>query len=187
MKNDPAPTIQSARLSMRSLTPDDEAFYCSLYMDAEVMRYVGPPLSRDTALEGFRKSLDRMSQPSFERRVVVLLDRKTQQPIGISSVRMLRGKPGRAEVGTLLKAGMHEQGFGEECSTALISQAFSRPQIEELVAYSATGNAVVERLLTDLGFTRGETLPEGNGRPARSIWTLTRDAWVKRNAGKHTK
>jgi len=185
--HDTAPALESERLSMRSLSSADEDFYCSLYTDAEVMRYAGGPLSRDVALEGFRKTLDRMNGQSFERRVVLLLDRKTQQPIGISSVRMVRGKPGRAEVGTLLKAGMHEQGFGQECSTALISQAFRRPQIQELVAHSATGHEIVERLLVDLGFERSETLPAGNGRPARTVWLLSRDAWAKRNAGSKSK
>jgi RimJ/RimL family protein N-acetyltransferase len=186
-KHELAPTIQSERLSMRSLSKADEAFYCSLYMDPEVMRFVGPPLSREAALEGFRKSLAGMSSPSFERRVVVLIDSATQQPVGISSVRMLRGKPGRAEVGTLLKPGMHEQGFGQECSRALISQAFSRPQIEQLVASSAVGNAVVERLLTELGFSRGDSLPPGNGRPARTAWSISRGDWAKRNAGAKSK
>jgi RimJ/RimL family protein N-acetyltransferase len=180
MNKQPPPTIRSERLTMRSLADTDEDFYCGLYMDAEVMRYVGAPLSRDAALESFRKSLHGMSQPSFERRVVVLIDSASQQPIGISSVRMLRGKPGRAEVGTLLKPGMHEQGFGQECSKALISQAFSRPQIETLVAHSATGNTAVERLLTELGFSPGESLPASHGRPARTVWTVTRGDWAKR-------
>jgi [ribosomal protein S5]-alanine N-acetyltransferase len=180
-----APTIQSERLSMRSLTSADEAFYCSLYMDAEVMRYVGQPLSRDTALEAFRKSLERMGKPGFERRVVVLLERDTQQPIGISSVRMLRGKDGkrgRAEVGTLLKPAMHEKGFAQECSTALISQSFTRPQIDELVAYSSPGNLAVERLLTDLGFSRDKALAANKRRPERTAWSITRDAWARRSA-----
>jgi RimJ/RimL family protein N-acetyltransferase len=182
-----APTIQSERLSMRSLTSADESFYCSLYMDPEVMRYVGEPLSRDVALDGFRKSLDRMGKPSFERRVLVLLDRATQQPIGISSVRMLRGKPGRAEVGTLLKPSMHEQGYAQECSSALISQAFTRRQIDELVAHSLVGNAAVERLLTDLGFLRGISRAASHGRPARIMWTISRSAWATRAAGAESK
>lgn len=174
-----ARTIDSERLSMRSLSSADEALYCSLYTDADVMRYVGAPLSREAAVEGFRKSIERMGQSSFERRVVVLLDRGTQQPIGISSVRMLRGKGGRAEVGTLLKPAMHDKGFALECSKALISQAFTRPQVRELVAYSVAGNAAVEALLKSLGFTRGKSLQANQLRPARTAWTITRDAWAK--------
>lgn len=172
-------TIESERLSMRSLSSADEALYCSLYTDADVMRYVGAPLSRESAVDGFRKSLESMGRSSFERRVVVLLDRGTQQPIGISSVRMLRGESGRAEVGTLLKPAMHEKGFAIECSKALISQAFTRPQVRELVAYSVAGNTAVEALLKGLGFTRGKSLQATRARPARTAWTLTRDAWAK--------
>jgi RimJ/RimL family protein N-acetyltransferase len=182
--NEPAPTIQSERLTMRSLSSADEALYCQLYTNSEVMRFVGAPLARDEALEGFRKSLDGMSKPNFDRRVVVLIDRTTQEPIGISSIRMLRGKPGRAEVGTLLKATMHEKGFAQECSTALISQAFTRREVSELVAYSTSGNAAVERLLSDLGFSRGRALRANKNRQERTGWALTREAWAKRSVAK---
>jgi RimJ/RimL family protein N-acetyltransferase len=182
-KHTEAPTVESTRLSMRSLTNDDETFYCSLYTDTDVMKFVGAPLSRDLAVSGFRKSLERMNGSDFERRVVVLVERATNQPIGISSVRIVNDKKGRAEVGTLLKPAAHEQGFAQECSIALITQAFTRHQIKELVAYSATGNSVIERLLTELGFKRGESLPASSARPARVAWTLSRHAWSKRTAG----
>jgi RimJ/RimL family protein N-acetyltransferase len=180
-------TIDSERLSMRSLSAADEALYCELYMNADVMRYVGAPLSRQSATEGFRRSLELMSRPAFERRVVVLVDRASQQPIGISSIRLLDEKKGRAEVGTLLKPGAHEKGFAQECSTALITQAFTRPKIKELVAYSVQGNATIERLLNDLGFERGRDAPSSDGRPPRVQWTIKRNAWAKRNAGTKSK
>jgi RimJ/RimL family protein N-acetyltransferase len=186
-KHEQAPTIQSDRLSMRSLSTADEEFYCSLYTDAEVMRFAGAALSRDVATESFRKSLGRMSVSTFERRVVLLLDRTTQEPIGISSVRLLRGKPGRAEVGTLLKPGKHEKGFAQECSIALITQAFTRPEIHELVAYSTPGNAAVESLLTGLGFSREKSVPAHDGQPERIAWSISRGEWAKRNAGPKSK
>jgi RimJ/RimL family protein N-acetyltransferase len=186
-KHEQAPTIQSDRLTMRSLASEDEDFYCSLYTDAEVMRFAGAALSREVAAEGFRKSIGRMGQSSFERRVVLLIDRTTQEPIGISSVRLLRGKPGRAEVGTLLKPGKHDKGFAQECSTALISQAFTRSQIHELVAYSVPGNAAVESLLVGLGFSREKSVPSRDGYPERVSWTISRGEWAKRNAGPKSK
>jgi RimJ/RimL family protein N-acetyltransferase len=174
--------IRSERLTMRSIAPEDEAFYCSLYTDAQVMQHVHEPQSQTEAREGFRKVLDSMRQPTFERRVLVLIDSATQEPIGISSVRMLRGRPGHAEVGTLLKPGMQERGFGLECSEALISQTFTRKQIDTLVAYAADDNSKVEKLLVDLGFERGKPV-----RAGRTEWTLSRDAWSKRSSGSTTK
>lgn len=181
------PVLEGERLSMRSLSSADEALYCELYTNTQVMQFVGAPLSRERALDAFRKSLERMNQAEFERRVVVLIDRATQEPIGISSVRLLGGTKGRAEVGTLLKPGAHEKGYGIECSIALITQAFKRPQIKELVAYSAPDNTIVERLLVELGFARGEQVPAKNGLPTRTRWLLTHAAWATRNSGRKTK
>ena len=181
------PTIESDRLTMRSLGAGDESFYCSLYTDSAVMRFVGAPLAQTSAQEGFRKSIELMRSPTFERRVVVLIDRRSQQPVGISSIRLSDAKRGRAEVGTLLKPEAQEQGFAMECSVALIKQAFTRPQVTELVAYSATGNKVIEGLLQDLGFKRGRVRPAAKGRPERTGWLLTRDDWAKRGGEKKAK
>jgi RimJ/RimL family protein N-acetyltransferase len=174
-------SFHSERLTMRSLAPEDEAFYCSLYTDAQVMQHVHAPQSLADAREGFRKVLDDMRQPEFKRRVLVLIDRKTQEPIGITSIRLLRSRPGHAEVGTLLKPGAHEQGLALECSQTLNSKAFARQQIDTLVAYAADGNAKAEKLLTELGFTRGQTHANGH-----TEWTLTRGDWSKRATGTTT-
>jgi RimJ/RimL family protein N-acetyltransferase len=181
------PVIESDRLTMRSLESADESFYCSLYTDTEVMRYVGAPLGRPSAQEAFRKSLELMSSPSFQRRVVVLVDRKSQRPVGISSVRLVDAKRGRAEVGTLLKPEAQEQGFALECSEALIEQAFTRPQIQELLAYSASGNSPIQGLLQELGFKRGRVRKADKGRPERVAWLLTRADWANRSSKKKTK
>jgi len=188
MKNtETGPTIESERLSMRSLSSADEALYCELYTNAEVMRFVGAPLTKQGAVDGFKKSLELMGKPTFERRVVVLVDRTSKQPIGISSLRMLDGKKGRAEVGTLLKPGAHEKGFAQECSTALITQAFTRPHVKELVAYSIKDNATIERLLKELGFERGGAVRSSGGRPPRIRWTISKNEWAKHCAARKSK
>jgi len=178
------PVVESDRLTMRSLTAADESFYCSLYTDSDVMRFVGAPLARNFAQEAFRKSLELMSSSTFQRRVVLLIDRKSNQPVGISSVRLVNAKRGRAEVGTLLKPEAQEQGFALECSEALIEQAFTRPQINELLAYSASGNASIQRLLQELGFKRGRVRTAEQGRPERIAWLLTRADWANRGKKK---
>ena len=177
----PEPTIESERLSIRSLCSADEELYCGLYMDAEVMRFVGEPLPRARAAGGLRKTLELMSRTPFQRRVVVLIDRASQQPIGISSIHIVDAKRGCAEVGMLLKPTSHARGLARECSVALLTQAFTRPQVNELIAHSAVGNDVIERLLTDLGFIRGAAVPASKDRPPRTRWSVGREAWSKRS------
>jgi RimJ/RimL family protein N-acetyltransferase len=174
------PGTETERLSLRSLTASDEALYCSLYTDPQVMKHIYKPLTRAEAEQSFRKALESMQRTPFERRVVVISDKETGVAIGISGVHVCNATLKQAEVGTLLKSSAHAQRFGVELSNTLISQAFTRPQIDELIAHSTHGNAVVEALLKSLGFVRSGDVPAEGDIPARTRWTLTRAAWSKR-------
>jgi RimJ/RimL family protein N-acetyltransferase/precorrin-3B methylase len=175
------PGTESERLTFRSLTSADESLYIGLYTDPEVMKHVYKPLTREHALRSFRNALASMAREPFERRVVVITEKATGQPIGLSGVHLCDPKHKRAEVGTLLKASSHAQRFGLELSTALISQSFGRPQIDELIAHSTHGNGAIEHLLAALGFVRSGEVPPSDDQPARTRWTLRRDTWAKRS------
>src|ERR1043165_3573326 len=135
---------ESERLTFRSMNAADEALYCSLYMDPEVMRHVMKPLTREHAKASFRRALESMQQVPFERRNVVITEKATGQPIGLSGVHVTDAKRKEAEVGTLLKTGVHAQHFGVELSKALITQAFARPQIDVLIAHSSIHHSAVD-------------------------------------------
>jgi RimJ/RimL family protein N-acetyltransferase len=175
----PVYPIETARLSIRLLSAADEALYCGLYMDPDVMRFVGPPLSRERAARSFHKALELTHQQTFGRRIHVLIERATRQAIGISGSHLADAQHGRAEVGTLLRTASHAQRFAPEFCTALFTMAFTRPQVRELWAHVAKDHHAMERLLTGLGFCRGIALPASAVRPAGCGWVLSREAWAQ--------
>ena len=176
----PVYPIETARLTIRLLSDADEALYCGLYMDPVVMRFIGPPLSRERAARSFRKALELSHQPTFGRRIHVLIERATRQAIGISGSHLADAQHGRAEVGTLLRTASHAQRFAMEYSTALITSAFRRPQVREIWAHAPKDHGASEHLLIKLGFSRGVEVVSA-GRPAGCAWSVTREAWSKRH------
>ena len=178
---EPAYPIETARLSIRLLSAADEALYCDLYTNAEVMRFIGPPLSRDHAARCFRKALALTVQKTFERRVQVLTERATRQAIGISGIHLTDTQRGRAEIGTLLRTASHAQRFAPEYCVPLLTASFARPQVKELWAHVPKGHAATEHLLIKLGFSRGVDVLDSARHPAGCRWSITRAVWSKRH------
>lgn len=181
ISREPVYPIETARLSIRLLSASDEALYCDLYTDAEVMRFVGPPLSRERAARCFRKALALTTQKIFVRRVQVLTERATRQAIGISGIHLTDAPRGQAEIGTLLKTASHAQRFAPEYCVPLLTASFARPQVRELWAHVPKGHAATEHLLIKLGFSRGVDVLASAGRPAGCGWSISREAWSKRH------
>jgi RimJ/RimL family protein N-acetyltransferase len=181
------PYKSTPRLTYRLLTTADEALYCNLYGDPEVMRYVGKPLSRDNALVSFGKALALTQQAFFQRRVTAIIERATEKVVGISSIHTIDGKKRTGQVGSMLTPAAQAQGYGLEYSRALISYAFKTRPLDKLLAQVAVGNLATEELVTELGFVPGATTPATPDRPALVTWSLTSVKWKKQNkpARKH--
>jgi RimJ/RimL family protein N-acetyltransferase len=175
------PYKNSLRLAYRLLTAADEALFCQLYADAEVMRYVGTPLTRDKALVSFGKALALTQQEFFQRRVTAIVERSSNKVVGISSIHLVAGKKNTAQVGSMLLPAAQANGYGPEYSKALIGYAFKARPVEKLIAQVAVGNQVTETLVTGLGFVRGAETPATPDRPALVTWTLTQGKWKKHN------
>lgn len=167
------------RLAYRLLSAADEALYCDLYTNAEVMRFVGTPLSRDKAASSFKKALALTQQQTFGRRITVIVERKTKQTIGISSIHVIDEKKRCAQIGSMLIPSAHAKGYAVEYSNALIAHAFKVRPVDELLAQVAIGNTAIEGLVKDLGFRRGAEVPASDGRPATYNWTIRRGSWKK--------
>jgi len=176
------PYKNSLRLAYRLMTADEEALYCQLYADPEVMRYViSTPLTKDRALVSFGKALALTQQLHFQRRVTAIIERSSKKVIGLSHIHTIDGKKRTAIVGSMLTPAAQAKGYGPEYSKALIAHAFKVRPVEKLLAEVGVGNTVTEGLVTELGFVRGAVTPATPDRPAQTTWMLTRGKWKKHN------
>ena len=48
--------METPRLRLRPLEPRDEAMFCHLYTDPDVMRRILPPLSQEAATQSFQRA-----------------------------------------------------------------------------------------------------------------------------------
>lgn len=164
---------------MRPLEEGDEALYCHLYTDPEVMRHIGAPMSLEAAQRSFLKARVLAAQTAPSMQLWIITERGSPAGVGL----LARIREGDAvdttEMGIMLTAAGQSRGLAAEALGALTDRLFMSPEIRMLWTRQTPDNAAVVRLMQRLGFERDEAVEES---PVQWRWQLARGQWQARRA-----
>lgn len=150
------PWLHSERLAMRPLSADDEAFYCSLYGDPQLMSQIGPPLSAAAAVRSFRVACRQLQRQ--QRLVWVMQEIGAGHDIGLLALIPDAGTR-EGEIGAILLVQHQNQGYAAEAIRALITHAFKNLVLSAVHTRHDATNALAAGLMRKLGFTRIDNEP----------------------------
>jgi RimJ/RimL family protein N-acetyltransferase len=169
--------IETDRLIMRPLSEDDATLYCDLYGDPDTMHFVGPPLSRERAERSFRIVLASRDRRPVVRLVLAIVEKASQQAIGIGGYQDFDVRRRRVEAGMLLKPESRGRGFGKEGLGALVTHAFAVFPVDEVWIQHAAENRIARRVPISLGFSHGIDAVASDERPGQCFWSAYRQSW----------
>lgn len=155
--------LNTPRLLLRDVTPDDAAFLQSLDADPEVMRWIsGKPAE---AVEWHRERIRNVFLPWQTHSwhgLRVIVERDTQAFLGWVFARPASvawfavpigwSDPAEIEIGYRLVRSAWGRGIATEAALPLVTHAFADPATHALVACTAVGNVGSQRVLDKLGF-----------------------------------
>jgi len=171
--------LETPRLRMHALSAADEALFCELFTDRETMQFIGRSLPHDRAARSFRAAL-RANSASPRRQVFLcVLERTSNQPVGICTVQNLDLLERRAELGMMIRPLQRGRGFGKEALAALVGYAFRLFPIEEAFVQYDPRHLAAERLVMSTGFSPKTLVGVGaneQGSPKR-ICSAFRESW----------
>lgn len=171
--------FDSQRLHFRPLGDGDEALYCHLYSDPDLMRHIGPPMSVEAARRSFHKALALAAQPAPSLRLWVITEHRSPTGLGLLARVHHNGAADVAELGAMLVAQGQGRGYAAEALAALMQRLFALPEIQQLWTAHAPNNAAAVRLMQRLGFVR-DASAEGNAAQCR--WQFDRGRWQSQSA-----
>jgi RimJ/RimL family protein N-acetyltransferase len=182
---DSLPTIHTARLQLRWLTPDDVPALAAIFGDAEVCRFwSSPALSDMAAAEALHTEIVR----GFAARSLFqwgIAERGTNTVVGTCTLASLSSEHRRAEVGFALARAAWGRGYVSEALPALLDFAFETLDLHRLEADVDPRNERSIRVLERLGFEREGYLRERyhvNGELQDAVlYGLLRRDWVTRD------
>ena len=168
--------FETARLIMRPLRPEDQAFYCSCYTDAVLMQHIGEPLTLEAALRSFAAALKTSSTLPVRRRTWVLQEKASGMAIGLLAMfcDQARPEPVNAELGSITLGQFQNQGFAVESLRELANIAFSTTQLEALLVKHKSNNKAVTGVMAKLGFLLDM---DSSGANSSTQWILRRAYW----------
>jgi RimJ/RimL family protein N-acetyltransferase len=143
--------IETARLVLRPLTPEDEAALATVLSDAETMRWYPRPFTGDEVREWIERQLGRYSSGTG---LLGLVEKPTGRVIGDCGP-VWQEVEGRTE----LEIGYHvsrerwNQGFATEAARVVIDYAFENFGVERVVSMIRPENLASRRVAEKNGLT----------------------------------
>ncbi|MEZ8019992.1 GNAT family N-acetyltransferase [Vibrio splendidus] len=144
--------VETARLRLRMITPQDAAFIQRLYSTEDFLRYIGDKEITDTdkAVEYIENNILKMHQEKGVCLLVVEI-KDSSTPIGVCGL-IKRDTLESHDIGYGFVPEAYGQGFALEAAQAIIEQAKHNADIDHLVAITTSDNIRSIALLTKLGF-----------------------------------
>jgi len=153
-------STNASRIRLDTIAADDQAFYMSLYTDADVMRYIRPVCSADEALELFRERATSWQYGDAGWLGFTLKLVATGQRLGTIGLKVIDYQAKIAEVGFILHPDAQGCGYIAEALLQLKGYAIDKLKLRQWVACCAKDNAGSARVLQRFGF--GEVLHDDN-------------------------
>src|SRR5207302_8051769 len=113
----------ASQLRLRLPRPSDKAAFCSLYADAETMKFIAAPLDRREATLKFGALLEANEQLDGARFFAIGLDDRARAA-GFCGFQLPDARMRGAEIGIVLDAFARGKGHGPRVLGALVDAAF---------------------------------------------------------------
>jgi len=167
--------IETERLKMRKLTPDDLAWLIDMRSDPDVYRYLGgwEKQNPDAVTKRFQVYQEYYRTHGFAQCLMEL--KSTGEPIGCSGLQPLEDT-GDIEVGYNLSKKYWRQGYGEECARGWIKYGFETLGLEKIVAVADPANTGSWRIMEKCGMTYVAT--EQHYGFSCVLYSITHDAYL---------
>jgi RimJ/RimL family protein N-acetyltransferase len=165
--------VDTLRLRLRQFQESDLDAYAELCADPEVMRFLGPPLSRSEAWRHMAMVLGHWRLRGFGFWAVE--NRETGEMMGRVGCWQPEGWPG-LEVGWALRRRFWGNGYATEAAGASLACAFETLGAERVISLIRQENTPSIRVAERLG-ERFEAETEIQGTAVR-VYAISRAAWT---------
>ena len=150
----PFPTLQTARLHLRELTPEDANELFFLRSDAQVLRYLDkhPAKSVEEAIA----FIDTINKEQLNGDTVMWGIALNESPVLIGTIGYWRMQKEhyRAEIGYVLHPAHQGKGIMDEAMKAVLQYGFEKMKLHSVEANTNPANAASQKLLEKNGFVK---------------------------------
>ena len=150
--------IESQRLILKPITVNDWELFEKLHKSNEVIKYVSDPFQNSDIKSRFDSRIGEWDKTSNRWLTLTILEKGTNNKIGITGFCAEWEPYQQAELGFLLCPEYQGKGYGKESTLAVIEFAFNQCHFHKIIATVTEGNEPSFALLKGLGFVHEGTI-----------------------------
>ena len=178
------PVLETARLVLRSIGPDDAEEQFRVLNTPTVMARLGGPKTIEQIREKHAKAMAMYAAEGFS--FLFLIEKASGEMIGHAGIKRvdnpLAHNPGDHEIGWLVREDRWRMGYAEEAVRAIIGWAFGPVDAPHVVALTSERNVPSWTLMEKLGMERRRDLDfDDPAYPPEDrttiLYSLTRAQW----------
>ncbi len=141
------PILESGRLMLRQLTPEDAVDFFACQSDPEVFRYAGR--TEETSLESARQMLNILFKRHQEQTLLswAIVLKESQRLIGRFQMEQWSDENHRATVGYLLGKQYWGNGYATEALCAVIAYLFEQTTVNRIETFAWAENRASTRVM----------------------------------------
>ena len=144
--------LETARLTLRPIAPDDDAWWRAIRMHAAVTPFLSPlgddPVGRTREVMGaFARHWSEHGYGPY-----AVIEKASGRPIGHHGLRFLP-EFGETEALWTLDPAVHGRGYATEAGRAVVAHAFGAVGLARLIAITTAANHASRRVMAKLGFS----------------------------------
>jgi RimJ/RimL family protein N-acetyltransferase len=152
--------LETTRLTLRELAPDDLDFMAEMLADAEVMRYYPKRLTRELSAEWIERQIGRYKTDGYG--LWLAEEREGGKPVGqVGLVRQTVNGAEECEVGYLIHRPYWRHGFATEGAQACRDYAFKTLRQARVISLVRPENAASQGVARNLGMEVIGRAPHG--------------------------
>lgn len=172
------PRLETDRLILREWRDSDLDAFAAIVADAEVMRFLGPQLTRDEAWRNMASGAGHWLLRGYGTWAV---ERKSDGAMmGRVGLINPEGWPG-LEVGWTLGRPYWGSGYATEAARAAMGYGFLTQPVEKLISLIHPDNVASQAVARRLGESKGPRHEQPFGKQSFTcdIWSIARSEWLR--------
>ena len=173
--------LETSRLRLRLMEARDEAMFCHLYTDPDVVRRILPPLSAEAAAQSFERACNHNAKdtPGHRFWAIDYTVAESNAPETAVGMAALLRTGDSAELGVMLRNGWWNCGISSEAFVPLIDHGFLGMGLALVYAQRPDDDhaRIIDKLLGKFGFVHA---PDRVVDKTLCRWELPRSTWEER-------
>ena len=166
--------IKNDDIFLTNIRQEDKGFYCEIYTNSQLMKFVVDPLNLESANKSFTAVLIKMSAVPKKLILFIIKSTKNLEKQGVIGLRWNQNDPHAVEIGIIILERYQRQGVGHQAKTLLINHAFNILGVTKIIAVCCSENTAANCANKKLGFKHVDEAISRNSNEIKIIWEKTK-------------